>query len=224
VILGFCGFSDSGKTTMIVELIEKLKGKYSIAVVKHTPHHVDIEGKDSDRFRKAGAAEVILVGAQEVRIRDPESLYTLLKSLDYDIVFVEGFKKERFIKKACFGSAECDGCVLRDPTLDEVLDYIDREISVERIMARLPNFNCGECGHRNCEEMARAIQRGEDRFENCRYWNPNAFVSVTVNGKDIYMGKFAQDVVINTIKGLLSSFKGVKEIRDVEIKIRKNEE
>ncbi len=219
MILGFCGESKSGKTTMISEILKKLANDYRIAVVKHTSHGVDLQGKDSRIFRNAGASEVVLIGEEIVRFQNSASLFSVLKSLsDYDIVLVEGFKKEKFLPKVCFGM-RCDNCVLIDPTLDDVLKYIDTEMKVERILKKLPNFNCGECGHRNCEEMARAIYRGEDKFENCRYWNPNALISVKVNGKDIYMGKFAQDVVINTITGLLSSFKGVKEIKNVEIKI-----
>lgn len=222
MILGFCGFSDSGKTTMIVKLVERLKDRYSIAVVKHVSHEIDMRGKDSERFRAVGAKEVVLIGGEEVRIKDPENLFSALKSLDYDVIFVEGFKKEKFVRKVCLGEADCEGCVMRNPDLDEVLKFVEEEIEVERILAKLPNFNCGECGHRNCEEMARAIHRGEDKFENCRYWNPNALVSVKVNGKEIYMGRFAQDVVMNTIAGLLSSFKGVGKIEDMEIKIKKS--
>jgi len=220
MILGFCGFSGSGKTTMIAELIRALKQEYSIAVVKHAPHKIDVEGKDSKIFRESGAREVVLVGEDEVIIRKPRALYQILKSLNYDIVFVEGFKKEKFVPKVCLGSAECEGCILKNPKKEEVLSYIEKELGVERILRELPNFNCGECGHKNCEEMARAIYSGEDKFENCRYWNPDALVAVKVNGKGIYMGKFAQDVVINTISGLMSSFKGVKTIKTIEIKIK----
>ncbi len=220
MILGFCGESNSGKTTIIEKLIERFRERYSIAVVKHTPHGVDVQGKDSRRFRDAGAREVILLGDEEVRFKEPDSLFKILHSLNYDIIFVEGFKTEKFIPKVCFSNG-CMGCVAHGDDENKIINYIEEEIEVEKILKKLPNFNCGECGHKNCEEMARAIYRGEDNFKNCRYWNPNAVISVRVNGKDIYMGKFAQDVVINTIKGLLSSFKGVKEIENVEIKIKK---
>ena len=219
MILGFCGHSNSGKTTIIEDLLRELSGEYKIAVVKHTPHGVDIEGKDSRRFREAGAKEVVLLGEEEIRFKDPENLFRVLKSLDYDVIFVEGFKKEKFVPKVCLQD-ECENCVLRGNDKEEILKYMREEMEVEKILKKLPNFNCGECGHRNCEEMARAIYRGEDKFENCRYWNPNAQISVKVNGKDIYMGRFAQDVAMNTILGLLSSFKGVKEPKEVEIKIR----
>ena len=205
---------------MIEEIVQKMKGKHKIAVVKHTPHGIDLQGKDSWRFKNAGADEVVLVGNEIVRVQNTQSLFSVLKSLDYDVILVEGFKKEKFLPKVCLGKEECENCVFRETGVREIIGYIEEQLAIERILKKLPNFNCGECGHRNCEEMARAIYRGEDEFENCRYWNPNAMISVKVNGKDIYMGRFAQDVAMNTILGLLSSFKGVKEPKEVEIKIR----
>jgi molybdopterin-guanine dinucleotide biosynthesis protein B len=221
--LGFCGPSNSGKTTMIVQLIERLRD-YRVAVVKHTPHGIDVEGKDSAKFKEAGAGEVILLNGEAVHFRKGESLFSILKSLaDYDIILVEGFKKYKFLPKVCIG-IECENCIMRDPSVDDVLSYILKEVEIERIQKELPNFNCGECGHKNCREMAEAIYRGEDNFKGCRYWNPHATISVKVNGKEIYMGRFAQDVVIKTVIGMLSAFKGPKEPREVEIKFKVKDE
>ena len=205
---------------MIVELLERLKD-YRIAIIKHTPHGIDMQGKDSARFREAGAMEVVLLGDEQVHIKKASSLFSLLKSLEnYDIILVEGFKSYKFLPKICLGEAECENCIMRNPNIEDVLNYIEKEVKIERIMKELPNFNCGECNHRNCREMAEAIYNGEDDFKNCRYWNPNAVISVKVNGKDVYMGKFAQDVVIKTITGMLSAFKGVGDIEEVEIKYK----
>ena len=222
LLLGFCGPSNSGKTSMICRVIENLQ-RYRIAVVKHTPHGIDVRGKDSTKFMESGAAEIVLMNEESVHFRKRENLSGLLLSLqkDYDVVLVEGFKKYKFIPKICFQNEGCTNCILHKPSLEDVLQYIKKEVEIEKIEAQLPNFNCGECNHKNCREMAEAIYRGEDTFKNCRYWNPNALISVKVNGKDIYMGRFVQDLLINTLEGLLKSFKGVKDIKDVEIKFRK---
>ena len=220
MILGFCGNSNSGKTFMIEQIIKKFGKKYKINVVKHTLHGIDVSGKDSTIFRSAGAREVVLIGDEVVRFQSFQPVFSVIKSLSGEITLVEGFKTEKFIPKICLGTAKCVGCVLTDPTLEEVIKYISKNIEIEKIEKKLPNFNCGECGHSNCKEMAMAIYEGKDTFEHCRYWNPVASISVKVNGKDIYMGKFAQDIVIKTISGLLSSFKGVKDISDVKIKFR----
>ena len=63
IIVGFYGYSNSGKTTLIERLIKELasQGK-KVAAIKQSVHPVslDIEGKDTHRFSKAGADPVIL--------------------------------------------------------------------------------------------------------------------------------------------------------------------
>ncbi len=216
MLLGICGYSNSGKTTLIERIIKEMKD-VKIGVVKHAKE-VDVPGKDSSRFIKAGASEVVLIN-NLVHIIKRVNLYKIVKEMNYDLILLEGFKSYKWIPKICLGDAECENCIMRNPEFSDVMKYIKRESEIEKIMKNLPNFNCGECDHRNCREMAEAIYRGEDKYENCRYWNPDAMIEVRVNDKDIYMGKFAQDVVIKTISGMLSAFKGVKEIKDVEIRI-----
>ncbi|MFH2003029.1 MAG: molybdopterin-guanine dinucleotide biosynthesis protein MobB, partial [Planctomycetota bacterium] len=60
--LGICGWKNSGKTTLVEQLIPKLQGMgLHIAVVKSDAHGIDVDhqGKDSDRFYKAGADVVL---------------------------------------------------------------------------------------------------------------------------------------------------------------------
>ena len=63
IIVGFYGYSNSGKTTLIERLIQELvsRGK-KVSAIKQSGHPVglDIEGKDTHRFSKAGADPVIL--------------------------------------------------------------------------------------------------------------------------------------------------------------------
>ena len=48
-------------------------------------------------------------------------------------------------------------------------------------------------------------------------------ITIKVNGKNVSLSEFPADFIKNTIKGMLSSLKGVDEIKDVEIKIRKTD-
>lgn len=58
----FCGFSNSGKTTLLSKVVEKLSPDYDIGCVKHCSHSFDFdkEGKDSWKFTNAGAQTVLL--------------------------------------------------------------------------------------------------------------------------------------------------------------------
>lgn len=59
------GRKNSGKTTLIVELVEELTARgYVVGTIKHTHHRhdFDVPGKDSHRHRTAGASVVGLMG------------------------------------------------------------------------------------------------------------------------------------------------------------------
>lgn len=91
-------YSGTGKTTFLEKLIPKLKVYgLKIAIVKHDGHRFDIdhEGKDSDRFTKAGADVTGLISSEKAvlmdnRTVDPEEF---LKKIDgVDLILTEGFK------------------------------------------------------------------------------------------------------------------------------------
>ncbi len=97
-VIHITGDSNSGKTLLICELITRLKSKgRSSAVIKHTARgfDVDIKGKDSARFRDAGASSVELIGPEAAvsfnhHNRDPvRAVFEL--SGKYDYIFMEGF-------------------------------------------------------------------------------------------------------------------------------------
>lgn len=107
-VFGFAGYSGSGKTTLIEKLIPLLRARgLSVSLIKHTHHGFDIDkpGKDSYRFRAAGAGEVMLAGEQrwalmrELRDEAQPSLAQLLDKLSpCDLVLVEGFKSAELPK------------------------------------------------------------------------------------------------------------------------------
>ena len=67
-IVSFVGKSKIGKTTLLVDIIARLKERgYRVAVVKHVEElELDREGKDSWRFAQAGADGVIVSGSGQV--------------------------------------------------------------------------------------------------------------------------------------------------------------
>ncbi len=109
-IIGVVAYSGTGKTTLLVKLLERFKQRgYRVAVVKHAHHKFDIDvpGKDSYELRKAGASQMLVGssrrwalvaetgGTEEPRLDD------LLRHLDQDaldFILVEGFKTETFPK------------------------------------------------------------------------------------------------------------------------------
>ena len=110
-LLGFCAYSGTGKTTLLIRLIPVLNRQgLKIGLVKHAHHQFDIDhpGKDSYELRKAGACEMLVASAKRWALvhESPErkgepTLEELLPHLslsELDLVLVEGFKHEPLTK------------------------------------------------------------------------------------------------------------------------------
>jgi len=101
-VFGIAGYKNSGKTTLVVELVAELGARgLRVATVKHAHHEFDIDqpGKDSYRHRDAGAEEVIVASRRRwAHIRElgdggEPPLGELLAHLgEVDLVLVEGYK------------------------------------------------------------------------------------------------------------------------------------
>lgn len=109
-ILQLVGYKNSGKTTLLVKIIVHLKKEYglNIASLKHDSHEfsLDNEGKDTWRHREAGAQLSLIqsptglgLTMQQENERPLFQLSQLVQSLgNYDMIIVEGFKKEAYPK------------------------------------------------------------------------------------------------------------------------------
>jgi len=96
----FVGHSGSGKTTLIEKLLRELSGRgLRVATIKHAHHKVvlDTPGKDSWRYKQAGAVMSMLVTSSELQLvadavdrREPEQLAQRFMG-EADLVLAEGF-------------------------------------------------------------------------------------------------------------------------------------
>jgi molybdopterin-guanine dinucleotide biosynthesis protein B len=101
-VVGFCGPSGVGKTTLLEGVIAALRAAgSSVSVIKHTHKRFDIDqpGKDSWRHRQAGAGEVLLASSQRLVLlrelpagREPQVHELIAELRPVDWVLVEGFK------------------------------------------------------------------------------------------------------------------------------------
>ena len=96
------GRHNSGKTTLVVKLIEELVARgMDVGSIKHHSHKgfdIDIPGKDSYRHHHAGTSETIIAApGQMALVKDVEGeleCSELVKMMPgHDIVIVEGYRK-----------------------------------------------------------------------------------------------------------------------------------
>lgn len=101
-VVGFIGRSGVGKTTFAEQVVAELASRgFSVGVLKDAHHGFDMDrpGKDSWRYREAGARAVLVRSdrrwalLRETPEREP--VESLLKQFEgFDFVIVEGFKYE----------------------------------------------------------------------------------------------------------------------------------
>lgn len=105
-VLGICAAgSNTGKTTLVTQLIPALKSRnIRVSVIKHAHHKFDIDypGKDSYKIREAGAVQTLIASSKrwalmtELPDTDEEAnLEALMQQINpeyADLILVEGFK------------------------------------------------------------------------------------------------------------------------------------
>ena len=130
-IIQVTGRSNTGKTTFIKSLIPVLKTKGKVAVIKHLADHDFLleEGKDTTGFFDAGAyISAGIDGHKSVVALQNNSLDAMLALLNgqgMDFVIIEGFKQQSF-KKIVIGDLQVEGCILHNPTTEDVVASIGR--------------------------------------------------------------------------------------------------
>ena len=136
-VFTFVGHSGSGKTTLVEKLLPELKSRGLIlATIKHAHHRValDKEGKDSWRYKQAGAAMSMLVTADELQLvadavdrREPAQLAERFLG-EADMVLAEGFSlapgdKIEILRRECGKPPRCaieDGLIAIVTDMDEI--------------------------------------------------------------------------------------------------------
>lgn len=133
----FVGHSGAGKTTLIEKLLPEFRRRgLRLATIKHAHHRValDHEGKDSWRYKQAGAALSMLLTADALQLvadavdrRDPAQLAQRFLG-EADLVLAEGFShapgdKIEVLRRACAKRPRCavgDGLIALAGDMDEV--------------------------------------------------------------------------------------------------------
>ncbi len=126
-IISFVGKKNSGKTTVLVNVLRELKSRgFNVGTIKHAHSHdflMDRPGKDSHRFYDAGADAVVVSSTVKLallkRTAHEPTARELAKTFmgNMDIVLVEGYKTQNLPKIEIFRRSAHDSPLPPDPLL-----------------------------------------------------------------------------------------------------------
>jgi len=210
------GYHDSGKTKFLESLMGELKKRgISAAAVKHLGRHYEPDPrKDTTRLAKAGFDPVVGVADGELAIRlsghddlwDSISLVQLLSSPD--VIFVEGFKNEPIEKIAVGDIEELPRTVFRAEDMPQIIEYISRRAEEERAYSRA-------CRDGRSRKPSKSSHKEGGRMIGVE-------LRLVVNGKKLAANEFVENMIWETLSGMMRSLKGVEgEIRSIEISAKK---
>ncbi len=209
-IVSIIGRSESGKTTLIENLIAELNSRgYRVATVKHTPQDVsfDAPGKDSWRHLQAGSEATIVSSSDKIVMIKPVAQEPTLDEIarllgeDYDIILTEGFKqgdapKIEAHRKDAGPPLEGIRKIIAIVT-DETLETKARQFSFEDITGLVDLLEKG------------FIQPQRER------------ISLYINNIPVPLTVFPKQIISNVLLAMVSSLKGVGEIRSLQIWLKK---
>jgi molybdopterin-guanine dinucleotide biosynthesis protein MobB len=126
-VFGIVGWKDSGKTSLLVDLVQALRRKsLSVSTIKHAHHDFDIDkpGKDSFLHREAGAAEVMIASGHRWALMagyqgfDRPTLHELVERMStVDVILAEGFKSDPHPKLEVHRSCDVPLIALQDKSI-----------------------------------------------------------------------------------------------------------
>lgn len=245
-VFSVVGFTGSGKTKTVENIIKELKRRrYTVGTIKEIyceDFTMDQVGTDTYRHIKAGSQVVTGRGFYETNIIFKEKLDIdkILKNYDQDFVILEGiedtnipkiitaYDKEGVLEKKDQLSFLVSGRISNEIDEYEGLPVINSmkeieklvDLIEEKVYKRLPDFPeecCKKCGY-SCRELGGRILKGLSNREDCVLTNSR--VKLKIDGKEIDMVPFVQDILSNSIEAVVKELDGYEKGKKIEVEIR----
>ena len=210
-VISIVGKSNSGKTTFIEKLIDELNSRgYRVATVKHTPQGMSLDKPDKDSWRhlNAGSEAAVISSPDRVIMIKPVSQELSLDEIvrffgeEYDIILTEGFKQDNAPKievhRKEIGPPLSNVKKIIAIATDEPLETKTRQFSLEDIKG-----------------LADLLEKGFIIPQQER-------LSLYVNKIPVSLSSFPKEIITNLVLAVISSLKGVKEVKNIEIFLRRN--
>lgn len=209
-IVSIVGKSKSGKTTLIEGLVRELKSRgYRVTTIKHTPQSMtfDVPDKDSWRHIQAGSEVTVISSLDRVVLIKPVAQTLTLDEIahligeDCDIILTEGFKQDNAPKievhRREVGTPLSTIKKLIAIATDEPLETKTRQFSLQDIKG-----------------LADLLEKGFIKPQRER-------ISLYINNVSVPLTTFPREIISNVLLAIISSLKGVGEVRSLDISLRR---
>jgi molybdopterin-guanine dinucleotide biosynthesis protein MobB len=210
--IAIVGESGTGKTNLIERLIVEFKKRgMRVATVKHSHGKIDLdkEGKDTWRFAEAGSDITVVSSVDKLayirNVDSDSSIAEILRMIggSVDLVLFEGFKKGNIPKIEVY--REQSGSELACPP--QILSAVVTDKHLDINLPQIP-----------LDDTAQVADFIERNILNLQGADSILFI----NGKQVFIKPFVQDIISEALLAMVATLKDVDEIRNLDISIRKN--
>ncbi len=245
-VLSVYGYTQSGKTTIVENIISQLKKRnYSVGSIKEIHYEkffIDSPGSNTHRHRQQGADPVTARGYQETDILygSKLTLPEILKHYSQDYVVCEGVTDYNLPKILSAKSmaeieerwepgifaisgriAETLGESYRGVPVINVLEDPEKltDLVIEKVFDLLPDVDekcCYACGF-GCRGLTEQILQGLATRQDC-IQKTNS-IKLWINGQEIGMVPFVETILKNACLGVVSTLEGYEPGKPIEIKL-----
>ncbi|MFP4168260.1 MAG: molybdopterin-guanine dinucleotide biosynthesis protein MobB [Desulfonatronovibrionaceae bacterium] len=214
------GYKNSGKTGLASDLARELEKRgTACAAAKFSSHGFDKQDTDTQRLC-ASAAPVIGIGPEESAVFWPQriKLADLAHLAGDRLLIVEGGKSLTILPRIVMARDEEEARKLDNGLAlavwgEEPLAGLRAVSSLSRLADLalekgflLPGLDCATCGRLDCLHLAREIVSGAAGPEDCAASNPGT--EIRINGRQLALNGFLNEMVTRAILGLISPLKG----------------
>jgi molybdopterin-guanine dinucleotide biosynthesis protein B len=204
------GKSNTGKTTLLEKLIPEITRRgYRVGTIKHDAHgfEMDRPGKDTWRHAQAGAWAVAISSPAKVAMiqkvdkeKTIEELAAMMEDT-VDIIFAEGYKRSSQLKVE----------ISRSEVSTELLCSEEELVAIVSDVSHAPKVP--QFGLDDMKGLA-------DLLEEAYLKHPRRpYVSLEVDGKEIPLKDFIQDIFDRAMRGMVSSLHNTEGANNIVLRL-----
>jgi molybdopterin-guanine dinucleotide biosynthesis protein B len=200
------GSKKTGKTSLLESVTRELTSRgRSVCYVKHRHEEMRLDGSDTDtsRMMRAGSTTSVLVGDASTAVfrsttGDPLARVVARESLPGDVVLVEGWKRTPGAKIVVAGG---------DLDVDALEDVV-------AVVGDAPaGFEGKVFGTEDVGALCDLMEEMVDKISG-----DNWQTSLVIDGREIRLNAFVQDIFASALLGMSKSLEGVEDADAIEIR------